>query len=126
MVLQQPETSTSYASCPTAEVQAPVDIVWTPLTEPAGSGSFSDVRIDRIDPPGPAAVGQRIEGQSAPRLPHLKLAFRFTGIDVEKHRLMLDVRLPFGITVQEDLRCTPIDVGKCRVDYRCDFDFLAG
>ena len=121
-----PETSASYASCPTAEVQAPVEVVWALLTEPASWGSFFDVRINRIDPSGPATVGQRIEGESGPRLLHLKLAFEFTGIDVEKRRLMLDVKLPFGITIQEDLRCTPIDVDKCRVDYRCNFGFPTG
>lgn len=126
MVLQQQETSTSYASCPTTEVRAPVEVVWALLTEPAGWGSFFDVRIDRIDPAGPAAVGQRIEGESGPRLLHLKLVFRFTGVDAEKHRLMLDVKLPFGITVQEDLRCTPIDIDKCRVNYSCDFGFPTG
>ena len=125
-MLQQRKASTSYASYPTAEVQAPVEVVWALLTDPAGWGSFFDVRIDRIDPPGPATIGQRIEGESGPRLLHLKLAFQFMGIDVEKHRLMLDVKLPFGITVQEDLYCTPIDVDKCRVDYGCDFGFPPG
>jgi hypothetical protein len=39
---------------------------------------------------------------------------------------MLDVKLPFGVTVKEDLCCTPVDVDKCRVDYRCDFGFPSG
>jgi hypothetical protein len=116
----------SFASCPTAEVQAPVEVVWNLLTEPAGWGDVFDVRIERVDPPGPATVGQRIEGESGPRLLHLKLAFQFMGIDVEKHRLMLDVTLPFGITVQEDLCCAAIDVDRCRVDYRCTFGFSTG
>jgi hypothetical protein len=126
MVVQRRETSTPYANCPTTEIQAPVEVVRALLTEPTGWGSFFDVRVDRIDPPGSALVGQRIEGESGPRLLHLKLVFQFTGIDVEKYRLMLDVKLPFGITVREDLYCTPIDLDKCRVDYRCEFGFPTG
>jgi hypothetical protein len=34
--------------------------------------------------------------------------------------------LPFGLTVEEDLRCTPLDDVHCRVDYHCNFDFPGG
>jgi hypothetical protein len=38
----------------------------------------------------------------------------------------MDVDLPFGLFVQEDLRCTPLDDARSRVDYRCDFGFAKG
>jgi hypothetical protein len=124
MTLQ--EVPMRYVSCPTAVINAPVDVVWALLIEPAEWGGVFDVRVGGIDPPGPAIVGQRIGGETGPRILHLKLTFRMIKIDPYQHRLCLDVHLPFGITVHEDLSCTPLDVGHCRVDYRCNFDFPRG
>jgi hypothetical protein len=120
------ELTTTQASCPTAVVNAPADIVWGLLTEPAGWGDFFDVRITRVQPTGPAAVGQRIYGESGPRLLHLKLEFEYLAIDADHYRLILNVRLPFGITVREDLNCVPLQRNQCRVNYRCDFGFPKG
>jgi Polyketide cyclase / dehydrase and lipid transport len=116
----------SYASCPTAVVNAPVEIVWALLADPAGWGHVFDVRINNVDPPGPAVAGQKIVGETGPRLFHLKLAFRVIETDAERHRLVMDIKLPFGIAVREDLKCTPLDADYCRVDYHCGFDFPKG
>ena len=111
----------AYASCPTSIVNAPVETVWTLLTRPEGWGDFYDVRIASIEPPGAAMVGQTVFAESGPRLLHLKLEFRFTKIDAANYKLGLDVRLPFGITVSEDLSCVPLGQDQCRVNYHCDF-----
>jgi Polyketide cyclase / dehydrase and lipid transport len=116
----------AYASCPTSIVDAPVEIVWTLLTRPEGWGDFYDVRIVSVDPPGSAVVGQTVIAESGPRLLHLKLKFRFIKIDDNNHELEIEVRLPFGINVREDLRCVPLGPDQCRVNYRCDFGFPAG
>jgi hypothetical protein len=115
-----------YASCPTAVVNAPADIVWALLVEPAGWGSVFDMRVAGIDPPGPAIVGQKVCGETGLRIFHLKLWFSMKGIDPDHHRLRLEVKLPFGLTVHEDLGCTPLDDTHRRVDYRCNFDFPTG
>ena len=75
---------------------------------------------------GPAAVGQRFYGESGPRILHLKLAFQYVEIDEPGHRLALNARLPFGITVREDLDCLPLAADRCRVNYRCGFGFPKG
>jgi len=124
MTLQ--ETPMPYVSCPTAVINAPVDVVWALLMEPAAWGGVFNVRVGSIDPPGRAIVGQKICGETGLRILHLKLTFRMIEIDPYQHRLCLDVHLPFGITVHEDLSCTPLDVGHCRVAYRCNFDFPRG
>jgi len=93
---------------------------------PPGWGSVFDLRVVSIDPPGPAIVGQTISGETGLRIHHLKLKFRMIEIDPDQHRLRLNVNLPFGLTVHEDLRCTPLDDTRCRVGYRCDFDFPRG
>jgi len=112
-----------YASCPTAVVNAPVGHVWALLVAPAGWGSVFDMRVTNIDPPGPAAAGQEVRGETGPEILHLKLRFRIQEIDPDRYRLRLGVDLPFGLVVDEDLRCTPLDDTHCRVSYNCDFHF---
>src|SRR3984893_10254262 len=121
MTLQ--EAPMPYVSCPTAVINAPVDVVWALLIEPAAWGGVFDVRVGSIGPPGPAIVGQKIGGETGPRM---KLTFRMIEIDLDHHRLRLDVNLPLGLTVHEGLSCTPLDVDHCRVSYRCNFDFPRG
>ena len=115
-----------YVSCPTAVVNAPVDVVWALLMQPSVWEGVFDVRVGSIDPPGPAIVGQKISGETGLRILHLKLTFRMIEIDPHQHRLCLDVHLPFGITVHEDLSCTPLAADRCRVKYHCDFAFFEG
>jgi hypothetical protein len=116
----------THSSCPTAVVEAPVEVVWALLTEPSGWGGFFDVRIARVEPSGFAAVGQRIYAESGPRFLHLEVTFEFTEIDPARHTLGLDVRLPLGITVREELGCHPLGPSRCRVDYHCNFGMPEG
>lgn len=116
----------SYASCPSAVVNAPVDVVWALLTTPAGWGDVFDMRLLGVEPAGPAAVGQVVHGETGPGLLHLKLMFRILEIDQALHHLRMDVRLPLGLAVREDLRCTSLDDTHCRIDYRCEFSFPTG
>lgn len=115
-----------HVSCPTALVNAPSDIVWQLLTDPAGWTDFFDIRITRIDPPGPAAVGQKIYGESGPRILRLGVTLEYTDIDAARRTIGLNIRLPLGITVREDLSCTAVSRAQCRVNYRCDFGIPAG
>jgi Polyketide cyclase / dehydrase and lipid transport len=115
----------TFTACPTAIVEAPIEIVWGLLTNFAGWGSFYNVRVLSVEPPGPAAVGQRMRGESGPRWLHLEITFEFTRIEVHR-KLEMDIRFPFGISVREDLDCVAIDDGQCRVNYHCHFQFAAG
>jgi hypothetical protein len=115
-----------YVSCPTDTVSAPVEIVWALLSDPADWGQFFDLIIKRTDPPGPATVGQIIQAGSGPRFLHLNLTFEFVEIDPANYRLRLNVRLPFGITVREDLNCVSLEKSQCRVNYHCDFSLPMG
>jgi len=45
--------------CPADRVQAPVEVVWELLMHPAGYGGFWDMTVERVEPQGPATVGQR-------------------------------------------------------------------
>ncbi len=112
-----------HASCPTAVVNAPVDHVWALLVAPAGWGSIFDMRVTNVDPPGPAAAGQDVRGETGPEILQLKLTFRMLEIDPDQYRLRFCVSLPFGLIVDEDMRCMSLDETHCRVSYNCNFHF---
>ncbi len=115
-----------YANCPTEVVNAPIEVVWNLLTNPAGWGGFYDLRVLDVDPAGQAQVGQRVRAETGPRLLHLKVGIEFTEIDVEQHRLGFYVELLFGIKVREEMDCVPVSAGSCRVNYHCNFQFPSG
>jgi hypothetical protein len=113
-------------SCPTGLVNAPIDVVWNLLTDPAGWPSFFDIRVIHIVPPGRAVVGQRICGESGPKIFHLAVTFEYTEIDASRRTIGLNIQLPLGITVRENLSCSAVDDRQCRVNYHCDFGFPTG
>ena len=124
----QPSVSTmptTYLACPTAVVDAPVDVVWNLLTDLAGWGEFYDVRVKSVEPPGAAVVGQKMRGESGPRWLHLGVSFEVTHIETHR-KLELDIQLPLGIRVHEDLDCVGLPDGRCRVNYHCHFAFPNG
>ena len=116
----------TYRACPTAIVEAPVGVVWKLLTNLSGWGSFFNLRVTSVEPPGPAAKGQRMLGEPGPRWLHLGISVEYTLIDETHYKLEMNVRLPFGITVHEALDCVPLDDGRCRVNYHCNFGFPGG
>ena len=115
-----------YASCPTAIVKAPIEVVWQLLTEPSRWDEFFDVRRVTVTPPGSASVGQVVRAESGPRLLRLKISFQFLEIEQSRHRLLINVDLPLGIIVREDLNCMPFEEDQCRVNYGCNFEFPHG
>jgi hypothetical protein len=118
--------TTSYLACPTEMVEAPVGVVWKLLTNISGWGSFYNIRVVSVEPPGPAVRGQRMLGEPGPRWLHVGLSVEYTLIDEAHYKLELDARFPFGITVHETLDCVPLEHGRCRVNYHCNFGFPGG
>ena len=112
--------------CPTDVVEAPIDRVWGLLTAPADWGRFYDVSIDRVVPPGPATEGQVVHGRSGPGFLALEVRFRFVRVDGANHRLGVEIQLPFGIAVDEELSCRALGPGRCRVNYHCAFRLPPG
>jgi hypothetical protein len=112
--------------CPTDVVDAPIEVVWGLLTDPAGWGDVFDLRVRQVDPAGPAHVGQRLRAESGPGFLHLKVSIEFTQIDATDHRLGVKVVLPLGVVVSEDMHLAPVGAERCRVTYGCDFSFPAG
>ena len=100
--------------------------MWELLTDPAGWSSFYDLRVLRVEPPGPATVGQRVSGESGPRWLHLGVTITYRAINVSQRSLELTVQLPLGIAVREEMSCTPINDRQCRVNYHCHFALPPG
>ena len=100
--------------------------MWKLLTNISGWGSFFDLRVISVEPPGPAAKGQRMLGESGPRWLHLAVSVEYTLIDETHRKLEMDARFPLGITVHEALDCVPLEDGRCRVNYHCRFGFPGG
>jgi hypothetical protein len=100
--------------------------VWKLLTNIAGWGSFFDLRVISVEPPGPAAKGQRMLGETGPRWMHLGGSFEYTLIDETHYKLEMEVRLSLGLTVLEALDCVPLEGERCRVNYHCNFGFPSG
>ena len=69
---------------------------------------------------------KKLVGKAGPRLFHLKLASQVIQIDAERHPLVMDIELPFGMAVRGELKCAPLNADDCRVDYHCGFDFPKG
>jgi hypothetical protein len=115
-----------HASCPTEVIAAPIEVVWDLVTHPEGWGRFYDIRILSVEPAGRAALGQRITAETGPVFLHLKVLLEFVSIDESHHRIGVSVRLPFGLSVVEDMECGRISADKCRVNYRCNFGFPGG
>jgi uncharacterized protein YndB with AHSA1/START domain len=115
-----------YSSCPTALVNAPVQLVWQLLTDPAEWGRFYDLRVTKVEPPGLAAEGQKFHGESGPRFLHLRLTFEYVKIDPVRYLLNFNVKMPFGLFVREEMDCVPLNNGQCRVNYHCNFSFPEG
>ena len=110
------KTDIAYSNCPTGIVDAPVEIVWGLLTRPERWGDFYNVRVTSVEPAGPAVVAQTVFAEPGPRLLHLALELPSTKIDAVKYELGPDVKLPFGVTVCEDLNCAPIGQDQCRAN----------
>ena len=107
----------THTSCPTAIVDAPIELVWSLLTNPAGWGEFFDLRVTAVIPPGPAAIGQIVEAITGTRFLPLKLRFEIVDIDAANHDLRIDGALPFGLRIREDMTCRSLDKASCRVTY---------
>jgi hypothetical protein len=73
-------------------------------------GRFLRCAHHRVEPPGLAVIGQRFYGESGPSL----------------LRIRLNVQLPFGIAVREDLERPSAALNVALINYHCNFGFAKG
>jgi hypothetical protein len=101
--------------CPADRVQASVDVVWELLMHPAGYGGFWDMTVERVEPEGPAAVGQRFFAWTLCR--RLRIDGEILEVDAVRHAIRFRTTLPFGLVGDNRIACSPIDAGSCMLRY---------
>jgi len=103
--------------CPAAIVAAPVEVVWENLVQWERYAEWADVLAERVEPEGPATIGQTISfaGKAFGRTLHF--TFKVEEVNPERHQLGLHAFFPLGVQEIPYISCTPIDATTCRVQY---------
>ena len=103
----------SLTVCPAAVVVAPVEVVWENLVQWERYSEWADVQVERLEPEGPATVGQTIYFTGMA----LHFTFKVEEVNPERYQLGLHVFFPLGLQEKPHIVCTPIDATTCRVEY---------
>jgi hypothetical protein len=103
--------------CPADTVHAPLERVWQLLMQPAGYGRFWDLTVERVEPEGPAAVGQKIVGWSRALARRWRIDGEIQEVDGQRHHIQFRMSLPFGIVSSNRIVCVSIDGKSCMVRY---------
>jgi len=86
-------------ACPTGEVAADADTVWSLLYDPRRMDLWWDARVEHVEPEGPMAPGQRITA------------------DVARRRVRILAHLPFGVTDDATFTVTPLGERTSRLSF---------
>jgi len=103
--------------CPAAMVAAPIEDVWELISNLARYGEWADARVERIVPAGPTTSGQVLYANSRSLGKRWPVTLTVTAIDMDKHRIQMDVALPLGLLLHQTTICTSIDAQSCHVQY---------
>ena len=103
--------------CPADRVHAPVELVWELLMHPAGYGRFLDLTVDRVEPAGPPAAGQRFAGWTRALHRRWRIDGEVLEVDAERHQIRFRTSLPFGVVGDNRIVCTPIDDRSCTLRF---------
>ena len=101
--------------CPADRVEAPVEVVWELLMNPAGYGGFWEMTVERVEPEGLAAAGQRFFAWTLCR--RLRVDGQILEVDAVRHTIRFHTTLPFGLVADNRIECSPIDAGSCMLRY---------
>ena len=70
---------------PADTVRAAVERVWELLMQPAGYGRFRNVTVERVEPDGPAAVGQKFVGWTRALCRRWRIDSEIQEVDAQRH-----------------------------------------
>ena len=103
--------------CPADTVRASGDRVWELLMRPADYGSFWDLTVERVQPEGPAVVGQKFVGWSRALFRRWRINGEIQEVDARRHHILFRMTLPFGLTTSNRVMCARIDERNCVLRY---------
>ena len=107
----------SVSVCPVATIHAPVEHVWSFLSEPINYAQWWDAKTRSIVPEGPASPGQKIYAQTAALGKDWNVNVLVEEVDEAKLQIHLATALPWGITVHNRITCIPLDPAHCRISF---------
>ena len=107
----------SISVCPIATINAPVNKVWSFLSEPAHYALWWNAQTLSIIPEGHAQPGQQIHAQTTELGRQWGVNITVEMVDEARHQIGLTTRLPFGITVHNHIACIPIDNTNCSISF---------
>jgi hypothetical protein len=113
----QENQAMSISICPLATIHAPVERVWSFLSEPANYALWWDAQTQSIVPEGPASAGQNIYAQTTALGKHWPVTVMVKNVDEARLQIHLSTVLPWGITVHNHITCVPLDSDHCRVSF---------
>src|SRR6185312_12929717 len=95
--------------CPAAVVAAPVELVWENLVRWERYAEWASVQVERLEPEGPAAVGQTVyfTGKAFGRT--ARFHFKVEQLDPERLQFGVHAFFPFGIQEKTHVTCAPLD-----------------
>ena len=103
----------SVSVCPMAVVKAPLERVWSLLSEPANYDLWWDVRTQLIVPEGHAQAGQRVHAKAG----GFSIFISVDAVDESKHKIDFISKFPFGITGFNHITCTALPDSTTQVSF---------
>ena len=126
----------SISVCPLATIHAPVERVWSLVSEPtnyalwwdaqahwsffsepAKYALWGEAQTQSIVPEGPASRGQKVYAQTTALGKRWTVTVTVEDIDEANHEIHLTTVLPWGITAHNHITCLPLDPAHCRVSF---------
>jgi uncharacterized protein YndB with AHSA1/START domain len=103
--------------CPADTVHAPVERVWALLMQPAGYGRFWDMTVERLEPEGPAVVGQKLFASTRALGRRWVVEGEIREVDTERHQILFHMSLPLGLVSSNRIMCSAVDEQSCVVRF---------
>ena len=103
--------------CPADTVLAPVERVWELLMQPADYGRFWDLTVERVEPEGPAVVGQKFVGWSRALCRRWQINGEIREVDAQHHQILFRMSLPLRLVSSNRIMCARIDEQCCTLRY---------
>jgi hypothetical protein len=107
----------SFKVCPIANIDAPLERVWSFLSEPENYALWWDAQTISIMPAGHTSPGQKIHAQSMGLGKRWNVDILVEGLDEQRHQIHLKTMLPLGITVFNHITCTPLNNAATQVSF---------
>jgi uncharacterized protein YndB with AHSA1/START domain len=103
--------------CPTEDIAAPLDEVWSLLVDPGKLDLWWDAKLQRMRPVGTMVPGQLIDAAPRGLLKKFHIGLVVKDVDRAQHRLTFVASLPLGITDDVTISCMSLGASRCRVSF---------